>query len=235
MLNGFRVAVALSVVAITAISHPVLSEPQQMQYGFPITSPELDTGDLPCYMTTSNRRTLDLGRLCGGSTSETSTFQSSARGRAVRRVRLAYSQYSSQYYRLAETYPDSSVRALLSARMSDPESVCDRLEAGKTVEQIRTEDIGRLQPSGNIIRDNARKQNIEITLKLAPQYYCPENPGPETGNSSIGSDFGSEQPRRNLSNDNFTPANVEPTRLAPTRNLEPSRLAPTPNLSISNP
>ena len=235
MLKGFRVAAALSVVAITAISHPVLSEPQQMQYGFPIISPEVDTGDLPCYMTTSNTRTIDLGRLCGGSTSVTSTFQSSVRGRAVRRIRLADSQYSSQYYRLAETYPDSSVRSYLFPNSSYAESVCDRLEEGQTVEQIRTEDIEKLQSSGNIIRDNARKQNIEITLKLAPQYYCPENPGPETGNRSIGSDFGNEQPNRNSSNDNFTPANLEPSRLAPTGNLEPSRLAPTPNLSISNP
>lgn len=246
MLKGIRIAVAMSVVAITAISHPAFSEPQQVQYGFPIISPEVDTGDLPCYLTTSNTRTLDLGRLCGG-TIQTPNFQSSSRGRVVRRIRVANGQYFSQYESLAETYPDANVRALLSARMSDPESVCRRLEEGQTVEQIRTEDIASLQPSGNIVRDNARKQNIEIRLKLAPQYYCPENPGPETGNRSIGSDFGGEQPIRNSSNDNFTPTNLEPSRVAPSRNLEPSRLggsssnlepsrlAPTPSLSISNP
>lgn len=244
MLRALGRGAVLSAIAIATTSHPAISQLQPTQYGFPVKSPELETGDLPCYMTTSNARTLDLGRLCGATTqTATSRFQ-----RSVRRTRLAFSQYSSQYERLAETYPDENVRRMLSATRSDPESVCRRLDQGQTVEQIRSEDIAQLRPSGNSTRDNARKQNIEITLKLAPQYYCPENAGTEIGNSNFNDDFennnrrSNDQPFNNnpstlpsLEPSNLTPRrNLEPSNLAPSRNLEPSRLTPNRNISITN-
>lgn len=245
MLKALGRGAALSAIAIATISHPAISQPQPTQYGFPIKSPEVNTGDLPCYMTTTTARTIDLGRLCG-STSQTATSRIQ---RSVRRGRVAFSQYSSQYRRLAETYPDQNVREMLSATRSDPESVCRRLEQGQTVEQIRSEDIAQLRPSGNLIRDNARKQNIEITLKLAPQYYCPENPVAEVRNSNFSDDFENTNPRStnqpysndpftmpNLEPSNLTPSrNLEPSNLAPRRDLEPSRLTPNRNISITNP
>ncbi|MFB2875889.1 hypothetical protein [Floridanema aerugineum] len=151
----------------------------QTEYGFPIT--ETSRWDLPCHMITSKGNTLDLARLCGGTSSTPRTVTRSVTRTAqrvpVRRKRLGSSEYAAQYEKLAETYPDERVRNMLSSSSSDPESVCKRLEAGKTVEEIRTEDIGELSrnPSGNSTRDNARKQDIEITLKVAPQYYCPED------------------------------------------------------------
>lgn len=245
MLKALGRGAALSAIAITTISNTAISQPQPTQYGFPVKSPEIETGDLPCYMTASNSRTLDLGRLCGGtSPTATSAFQ-----RSVRRGRVAYSQYSSQYERLAETYPDENVRRMLAASSSDAESVCRRLEQGQTIEQIRSEDIGKLQPSNDFTRDNARKQNIEITLKLAPQYYCPENPVTEVRNSNFSNDF--ENPNRRSTNqpsdsNQFTLPSLEPSNLTPNRNFEPSRLTPnrdlapsglTPNrnISITNP
>jgi hypothetical protein len=41
---------------------PALAQPDS-QYGFPVT--DTPPGDLPCHMVTSNRNTLNLGRLCG--------------------------------------------------------------------------------------------------------------------------------------------------------------------------
>lgn len=148
----------------------------ETEYGFPIT--ETSSRDLPCHMITGTGHTLDLSRLCGGTRrTVTSSVTPTAQRVPVRRKRLGNSEYAKQYDKLAKTYPDERVRNMLSSSSSNPESVCKRLEQGKTVEEIRTEDIGKLSqnPSGNSIRDNARKQDIEITLKVAPQYYCPEN------------------------------------------------------------
>lgn len=151
----------------------------ETEYGFPIT--ETSSRDLPCHMITGTGHTLDLARLCGGTSRTPRTVTRSVTRTAqrvpVRRKRLSYSGYEEQYEKLAKTYPDERVRNILSSSTSYTESVCKRLEEGKTVEEIRIEDIGKLtqNPSGNSTRDNARKQDIEITLKLAPQYYCPEN------------------------------------------------------------
>lgn len=155
---------------------PVLAQ-TQTQYGFPVT--EIAPGNLPCHMVTDGGNTLDLAKLCGGqpqivvsSSKKQSVTQASKRD-AIPRKRLSSSQYKLQYKRLAETYPDSRVREMLAPDISYAESVCERLESGITLEEIRSEDIGKLTPSSNLTLDNKRKQNIEITLKLAPQYYCP--------------------------------------------------------------
>ncbi|MBD2183599.1 hypothetical protein H6S82_11560 [Planktothrix sp. FACHB-1355] len=239
MLKALRSGAVLSAIAIATISYPAIGQPQITQYGFPVKSPEVETGDLPCYMITSNARTLDLGRLCGGtSQTATSAFQQSGRLRSVRRARLNNSQYALQYQRLADTYPDTNVRRRLAVNSSYTESVCQRLEQGLSVEQIRSEDIAQLQPSGNFTQDNARKQNIEITLKLAPQYYCPESSAGESGDRNTGSDLqnsGRRSTNEQPDDDSFRQPNLEPSRFAPTRNLEPSRLAPTPNFSITTP
>ncbi|HEY9300795.1 MAG TPA: hypothetical protein VIQ31_31405 [Phormidium sp.] len=148
----------------------------ETEYGFPIS--ETSSRDLPCHMVTGTGHTLDLARLCGGSIrTVTRSATPTVQRVPVRRKRLGDGKYSRQYNLLAETYPDERVRNMLSSSSSNPESVCKRLEEGKSVEEIRTEDIGKLtrNPSGNSTRDNARKQDIEITLKVAPQYYCPEN------------------------------------------------------------
>ena len=145
----------------------------ETQYGFPIS--ETSAGDLPCHMVTDRGNTLDLARLCGGSRTVTRSVTSTAQRVSVRRQRLSYSGFEAQYEKLAKTYPDERVRNMLSPSSSYTDSVCERLEEGKTVEEIRTEDVGKLtqNPSGDSTRDNAQKQNIEITLKAAPQYYCP--------------------------------------------------------------
>jgi len=158
---------------------PALTQPVQTQYGFPVT--ETKTWDLPCHMITPNGNTLDLVRLCGGSPQTVSPSRSATQ--AVRRVPVRRTKrdtgYSRQYKLLADTYPVERVRNILlsmSGITSYTESVCKRLEEGKTVEEIRTNDITKLSenPSGDSTRDNVQKQNIEITLKVAPQYYCPE-------------------------------------------------------------
>ncbi|OKH32055.1 hypothetical protein NIES2119_27235 [[Phormidium ambiguum] IAM M-71] len=145
----------------------------ETEHGFPIS--ETSAGDLPCHMVTDRGNTLDLARLCGGSRTVTRSATSTAQRVSVRRQRLRDGKFSQQYRLLAESYPDERVRNMLSPTSSYTESVCKRLEEGKTVEEIRIEDIGKLtqNPSGDSSRDNARKQNIEITLKAAPQYYCP--------------------------------------------------------------
>ncbi|MFB2937519.1 hypothetical protein ACE1B6_19900 [Aerosakkonemataceae cyanobacterium BLCC-F154] len=153
---------------------PVLAQ-IETEYGFPMT--DIPSSDLPCHMITSSGHTLDLAKLCGGTPTVTKSATPMAQRVPVRRKRLRDGKYSEQYEKLAETYPDERVRNMLLSSSSDPESVCKRLEEGKTVEEIRTEDITKLtqNPSGNSTRDNARKQDIEITLKVAPQYYCPED------------------------------------------------------------
>lgn len=159
---------------------PVLAQ-VETEYGFPMT--DIPSSDLPCHMITSSGHTLDLAKLCGGTPSAvTKSTTPTARRVPVRRKRLGDGKYLGQYDLLAKTYPDDKVVAMLRSMSSDSkvsyaESVCKRLEEGKTVEEVRTEDIDKLfqNPSGNSIRDNARKQDIEITLKVAPQYYCPEN------------------------------------------------------------
>lgn len=169
----------MSVVFLSA-SPGFSDEPQPMQYGFPVAPSEVSSSDLVCYMTTKGAQTLDLGGLCGNALQTAASPQRSAtrsrsRSVSVPRRRLSSSNYLSQYQKLAETYPDSNVVRMLNSmpQISYAESVCERLSAGLTLEQIRSEDIGKLEPSGRITLDNARKQNIEITLKLAPQYYCP--------------------------------------------------------------
>jgi hypothetical protein len=147
----------------------------QTEYGFPMT--EIPAGDLPCHMITGTGYTLDLAKLCGGSPrTATRSVTATARRVPVRRQRIRDGKYSEQYRLLANSYPEERVRNMISLSSTYTESVCKRLEEGKTVEEIRTEDIDKLfrNPSGNSTRDNARKQDIEITLKAAPQYYCPE-------------------------------------------------------------
>ncbi|XWK88194.1 MAG: hypothetical protein U7127_29095 [Phormidium sp.] len=153
----------------------------ETEYGFPIT--ETSSRDLPCQMVSSRGNTLDLARLCGGTPrTVTRSVTRTAQRVPVRRKRLRGDEFLKQYNLLAETYPDDRVVAMLRSMPSDSkkayaESVCKRLEEGKTVEEVRTEDIDKLfqNPSGNSTRDNTRKQDIEITLKVAPQYYCPED------------------------------------------------------------
>lgn len=149
----------------------------ETEYGFPMT--EVSAGDLPCHMVSSKGNILDLAKLCGGTPTVTRSATPTAQRVPVRRKRLSYSGFEAQYEKLAETYPEERVRNMISSSRSYTESVCKRLEEGKTVEEIRTEDIGKLtqNSSGNSTRDNARKQDIEITLKAAPQYYCPEDRG----------------------------------------------------------
>ena len=167
----------LKFVLLTLALQPLPALAQvESQYGFPIT--ETSARDLPCHMVTSTGHTLDLNRLCGGSSrSVTKSVTPTAQRVPVQRKRLTDGKYSEQYKLLADAYPDEKVRNMLSSSSTYTESVCKRLEEGKTVEEIRTEDIDKLfkTSSGDSTRDNARKQNIEITLKAAPQYYCPEN------------------------------------------------------------
>ncbi|MGA9381577.1 MAG: hypothetical protein WBV73_22685 [Phormidium sp.] len=162
-----------ALLTLTLQPLPALAQVES-QYGFPIT--ETSAMDLPCHMVTSRGNTLDLAKLCGGVPSTiTKSVTPTAQRVPVRRKRLSYSGYEQQYEKLAETYPEERVRNLLSSSRSYTESVCKRLEEGKTVEEIRTEDIEKLnqQESSNLM-NNVGKQNIEITLKAAPQYYCPE-------------------------------------------------------------
>lgn len=63
---------ALVILALQPL--PALAQ-TETQYGFPVS--DTPPGDLPCYMVTSNRNTLNLGRLCGATprlnTSQTNT------------------------------------------------------------------------------------------------------------------------------------------------------------------
>ncbi|MFB2839752.1 hypothetical protein [Floridanema evergladense] len=147
----------------------------QTEYGFPIA--ETSAKDLPCHMVTNRGNTLDLTRLCSGSSrTVTRSAIPVAQRVPVQRKRLGYSGFEEQYDKLAKTYPEERVRNMLSSSRSYTESVCKRLEEGKSLEQIRTEDVEKLnQQQLSNLMNNVGKQNIEITLKVAPQYYCPEN------------------------------------------------------------
>lgn len=161
---------------LTLVLQPLPALAQiETQYGFPIT--ETSARDLPCHMVTNRGNTLDLAKLCGGSsTAVTKSATPTAQRVPVQRKRLSYSGFEKQYEKLAETYPEERVRNLLSSSRSYTESVCKRLEEGKSVEAIRIEDIQKLnQQQLTNLMNNVGKQNIEITLKVAPQYYCPEN------------------------------------------------------------
>lgn len=174
----FAIPAALSAAVVTLSGSS--GKAQLRQYGFPIT--EEPSRDLTCYMVTRSGNTLNLAPLCGGrrqtvvSPSPRQSVTEAQRPVSIPRRRLDSSQYLRRYEELAETYPDSNVVSMLASmpKIEYAESVCDRLSTGLTLEQIRTEDIQKLELSGSLTRDNARKQNIEITLKLAPQYYCPE-------------------------------------------------------------
>jgi hypothetical protein len=177
VLSFTTFAAAFSVALVSCWVNP--GKAQQTQFGFPMT--EEQSTDLPCYMVTGSGNTLNLVRLCSGRQQTTiaptprQSVTAAPRLASTPRRRLGFSQYLKRYNDLAETYPDSAVVRLLPTmpREEYAESVCDRLDQGKTLEEIRTEDIEKLERSGRLTVDNARKQNIEITLKLAPQYYCP--------------------------------------------------------------